>query len=325
MLARLRGRRELPSVGVGVELVLVDKDGKLAGGREITGGEKYWARASSWIKVDVAEHTLDFKIPFSDPTGRADFVAVVTVSVRIANSVDVAASAPSGVKGFIEPALGEAVASCASSVEPSSGGDPVAALNDSRRTAEAALRKSIRSENVDLPSWLSASVKSVNVTFDEATKRHYDDLVRRARDGELFGATADNKTRETEHAIAIRSQWREALVPHLSDPATRSFEVVLADPSPQNIAKVVDQVNATDAIARERVYHVLSSLIDNDHLHKTSELPEMMKEILAGLRIGDAPTEAASLGAGTQQPVIDAEAHTVQEEVDQSDPGKARE
>ncbi len=110
-------------------------------------------------------------------------------------------------------------------------------------------------------SWLSASVKSVNVTFDGSTKRHYDDLVRRARDGELFGATADNKTRTTEHAIAMRSQWRKALVPHMSNPVTRSFEVVLADPSPQNIAKVVDQVNETDAIARERVYNVLSSLI----------------------------------------------------------------
>jgi hypothetical protein len=313
VLGRLRRRRELPSVAVGVELVLADKDGNpVAGGKQISGGEKYWAKATSWIKVDVAEHKLECKIPFPDPTGRAGFIATVTVSAAIIDSSKVAESAVASVKDVLEPVLSEATANCASTVKPSSGSDPVAALNESRRTAEIALRKSMRKQVTDLPSWLSVQVKSINVAFDDATKRHYDDLVRRAREGELIDATAKNEYIEATHAIELRDQWRVALVPHLSDPATRSFEVVFSDPSPQNIARVVDQVNATDAVARERVYHVLSSLIDNDHLHKTSELSEMMKEIMASLRIGEGQDEPRSL-TSSGQPLIDAEAHTLHE------------
>lgn len=74
MLGRITRRRELPAVGVGVEVVLADKDGKpVAGGRQISGGEKYWAKAASWIKVDVAEHALDFKIPFPTQQGERVF------------------------------------------------------------------------------------------------------------------------------------------------------------------------------------------------------------------------------------------------------------
>jgi hypothetical protein len=318
VLGRLRRRRKLPSVGIGVELVLADKAGKpVAAGKQISGGERYWAKATSWIKVDVAEHTLECKIPFPDPTGRAGFTATVTVSATIVDSSNVAESAVASVKGFLEPVLSEAIANYASTVKPSSSSDPVAALNDSRRRAEIALRKSMRKKLADLPGWLSAQVKSINVGFDDATKRHYDDLVRRAREGELIDATAKNEYVEATHAIELRDQWRAALVPHLSDPATRSFEVVFSDPSPQNIARVVDQVNATDALARERVYHVLSSLIDNDHLHKTSELSEMMKEIMASLRIGEGQDEPRSLPSASQ-PVIDAEAQTLHEGDDHS-------
>jgi hypothetical protein len=313
MLGRIMRRRELPAVGVGVELVLADKDGKpVAGGKQISGGEKYWAKATSWIKVDVAEHALDFKVSFPDPTGRAGFIATVTVTAAVVDSSKVAASAIASVKGVLEPILNEAVANCASTIKPSSGSDPVATLNEARRVAEAALRTSMRENFTGVPTWLSAQVNAINVIFDDATKRHYDDLVKRAREGELIDATADNKERETSHAIELRNQWREALVDHLSDPATRSFEVVFSDPSPQNIARVVDQVNATDAVARERVFHVLSSLIDNDHLHKTSELSEMMKEIRASLRIGEGRGEPPALAESVERPAIEAEAHTVE-------------
>ncbi|MFI4992915.1 MAG: hypothetical protein ACHQCH_04780, partial [Solirubrobacterales bacterium] len=116
MLGRFKRRRELPSVSVGVALVLADKDGKpVAGGEQISGGEKYWAKATSWIKVDVSEHTLEFTIPFPDPSGRAGFTATVTVGSAIVDSPTVAASGVTSVKGFLEPALSEAVANCASS------------------------------------------------------------------------------------------------------------------------------------------------------------------------------------------------------------------
>lgn len=322
MLGRITRRRELPPVGVGVELVLADKEGKpVAGGKQISGGEKYWAKAASWIKIDIAEHTLEFKIPFPDPTGRAGFLAGVTVNAAIVDSPKVAASGITGVKGIIEPILSEAVADCASKVKPFSGEDPVAVLNDSRRAVESALRKSMHENVTDLPGWLAAQVTSINVAFDDATKRHYDDLVKRARETELVDASAEIKKHQTTHEIALRNTWREALSKHLSDPATRSFEVAFSDPSPQNIARVVDQVNATDAVVRDRVFQVLSSLIDNDHLHKTSELSEMMREIASSLKIGEG-REPASLAAGSEQTAIEAKGHTVQdaESVDDGEP-----
>lgn len=319
MLGRIRGRRELPSAGVGVELVFADKDGKPV--KKSSGGEKYWAKATSWIKIDVAAHTLEFKIPFPDPTGRAGFLAAVTVSTEIVDASKVATSGITGVKGIIEPILGEVVTDCASKVKPSSGEDPVAVLNDSRRAAESALRKSIHENVMGLPRWLAAQIASINVAFDDATKRHYDDLVKRARETELVDASAEIKKHQTTHEIALRDTWRAALSEHLSNPATRSFEVAFSDPSPQNIARVVDQVNATDAVVRERVFQVLSSLIDNDHLHKTSELSEMMREIASSLKIGEG-REPASLAAGSKQTAIEAEGDTVQdaESVDDGEP-----
>src|ERR1700694_5802468 len=110
IFGRIMRRRELPAVGVGVELVIADKAAKpVASGKEISAGEKFWGNAASWIKVDVAEHALEFRIPFADPTGRVGFIAAVTVGARVVNSSEVAASAIASVKGLLEPALTEAV------------------------------------------------------------------------------------------------------------------------------------------------------------------------------------------------------------------------
>lgn len=304
MLSRLRRRRRPPSVGAGYELVLANRDGHpIAAESNILGLGRSRARARFWITIDIAEHTLEFKIPFPDPTGRAGFLASMTVSTAIIDASKVAASGITGVKGIIEPILSKAVADCMSKVKPSSYEDPVAVLNDSRRAAEGALRKSMHENVADLPGWLAAHVTSINVAFDDATKRHYDDLVERAREGELVDASAEIKTRQTTHEIALRNTWRAALAEHLSNPAARSFEVAFSDPSPQNIARVVDQVNATDAVARARVLQVLSSLIDHEHLHETDELSSVVMEIMGGLdvEIGRANVSQVSAGEGNVQ------------------------
>jgi CHAT domain len=293
-LSRLRRTRRPPSVGVGYELVLANRDGQpIAAESNILGRGRSRARAGVWITIDIAEHMLEFKIPFPDPTGRAGFLASVTVRAAIVDASKVAASGIRGVKGIIEPILSKAIADRMSKVKPSSCEDPVAVLNDSRRAAEGALRTSMHENVTDLPGWLAAHVTSITVTFDDATKRHYDDLVKRARESELIDASAEIKTRQTRHEIALRDAWRAALAEHLSNPAARSFEVAFSDPTPENIARVVDQVNAADAVARARVLHILSSLIDHGHLHETDELSSVAMEIMGGLDVelgrGDLP------------------------------------
>jgi hypothetical protein len=314
-VARIMRRRALPAVDAGSELVLVNQAGKpVAHGEQLSAGEKIWATATSWIKVDVAEHTLELRVPFEDPGSRAGFVAILTIGARVANSAKVVSSGISSVKDALAPALAEAVASCAVTTKASPDSNPVDALNKSRRTALTTLRQSLR-PNLVLPEWLASDVRSISVEFDEPTKHHYDDLVRRGREGELVDATAGVARKQTEHTLEMSKMWQQAMSDHLQDPVTSSITGVLFDPTPRNIKDAIDQASASNAVARQQAYDVLTSLIDNNYLHKTSELSDAMKEIRTALRIAEAREEPRSLEAtmDKDRKAIDAEAHTVEE------------
>lgn len=312
-LARIMRRRELPLVDAGSELVLVDQAGKpVAHGTQLSAGEKIWARATSWIKVDVAEHTLELRVPFEDPGSRAGFVAVVVVGARVTNSAKVASSGISSAKDALVPALTDAITSCAIASETDPGINPVDALNKSRGTALATLREFLR-DRLALPKWLAADVRSIAVEFDEQTKHHYDNLVKYGREGEVADVAAGVKRKETEHTLELSKLWQHAMSEHLQDPVTSSITGVLFDPTPHNIKDAIGQMNTADAVARERAYDVLTSLIDNNYLHKTSELSEAMREIRTALQIGGGRNEPRSVSAKDENPnVIEAEAHTVE-------------
>jgi hypothetical protein len=309
-LARIMRRRELPSVDVGSELVLVDQAGKpVAHGTQVSAGEKFWAGATSWIKVDIAEHTLELHIPFEDPGGRAGYVASLAVGARVSSSAKLAKSGASSVKESLAPALVEAVASCALTIKASSGSTPVDTLNRSRSTALATLRKSLRKNLVSLPDWLAVDVRSIALEFNAPTQRHYDDLVKHGREEEIAAATADVKRIKTKQAIDESKQWKDAVAELLGDPVTKPLAGALLEPTPESVKDAVDQMNAADALARERSYEVLVSLINNNYLHKTGELSDVMNEIRAGLRGGEGRDTTLSPPAKERQ-AIEAKADT---------------
>jgi hypothetical protein len=315
IFGRLTGQRDLPTVGLGIELVLTGKDGKpIAGGAATTAGEKSWAKAASWIKVDTSEHTLEFKIPFRDPTGLAGFDATVTVGAAVANSSQVASLGVTSVKDFLEPLLNEEVTDGSKSVAAITDDNPIAALNEARSAAEAALREKVRGAIEDAPPWIKATVKSINVAFDAATNTHYDELVERGREKQRIDAVADNEELETQRTIKRDALWREALSDHLSDPGMRSFEAVFRDPTPQNIDRAVQAVNASEAADRELTAEILTQLITKNHLHDWGEVGEAVEQIRQAIKGGNAQGGRQALNAPDTEAVIDVDAHTTEHE-----------
>jgi hypothetical protein len=94
--------------------------------------------------------------------------------------------------------------------------------------------------------------------------------------------------------LELVGQWRAAQVERLSDSATRSFELVLSDPSRQNIVQAVEQLNAADAVTRRSVSAVLSVMMQNDFLSESSELSAAMEEIRSNLLLAADPRESSS-------------------------------
>jgi hypothetical protein len=314
IIGRLAGRRNLPSVGLGVELVLADKEGKpIAGGADTTPGEKYWSKANSWIKVDVSEHTLELVVPFRDPTGLAGFAATVTVGTRVKDSMTAAALGVGSVRAAIAPVVSQAVAEAAR-MAPSSvqAQDPVSSLNEARAAAEDALRENLRGEVVGLPTWLHGTVKSVNVAFDEGTNTHYADLVERSRERQRIDAEHDNTDLQTTRGLNRDEIVRQALSRHLTNPATRSFEAAFKDPTPANIERAVAEANTNEARERQLMVDVLTQLISADHLHERGELRDAMEQVRAAIEVSRPDPGPKTLQPGAAQPAIDAEAQTVE-------------
>lgn len=322
IIGRLKQRRDLPPAGPGFERILTNSDGSpVAAGERLSAGEKYWAQGQGWIKVDVADHALAYELPFRDPHRGAGFTALITVTSRIIDSFAVARNGIASVKSFLEPALREAVIEACADFPSIDEHEPIVALNKMRQEAESLLRKSVRGPVRGLPDWLSATVSSISVLFDPATEKHHDDLVKRARDSELIDADAGIKKKETSNVLALRDMWRRELEPHLSNPATRAFEVVFSDPSPQNIASVVTQLNEADRQYRGEVLNVLSTLIERQYVDKDDDTFKVAFEaIVSGLEGKPfSPTDISVTGGS---PAGEVEAGEVIDDPDDSQPDR---
>ena len=264
----LRRRAEASAPGGGRARVLAFDDGTYSTGtEERSAGERHWSRPPRrWVDVDVAPHTLDFEVAFTDGAGRAGFVASATVECVVEDPAAVARLAIRSVRPHIEPALKETVAEAGARVK-SGKGDPTQALARSRHAAEAAARKAL-SKGLEsrLPTWLSVRVASVSVRLDAETERHRHDLVERHRTSELIDADRQIQRKETTYAIEERQRWRDELLPHLTDPVRRTFEAVISNPTPENIAAVVSQMSEIDQADRQAVFAAFQRLIDKDFI-----------------------------------------------------------
>lgn len=315
----LTKKQELPVVSGGFRLVLIDKHGKpISSADRPTAGEKRFAGARSWVKVDVSAHMLEHTVSFRDPTGQVGLQAAVSVRCSVIDPCAVAEKPPGSVGRIVQTALREAIARIASEAAPSTdqSADTVAALTEARRSAEQQLRQALVGKACTLAEpAIEAEVESVSVSFDDATQEYYTQLIAGVRDDTMRGAERGREVTETAHEIGLRKQWRDALTPYLSNPALAALELVFADPSQQNIAKVVDHLNSTEESMREQVFHVLSSLIEKDHLHKTSELPAAVDAIMGSWQRRQQP----SLSAPSSPNVIEAGAEEEHEDRDAGD------
>jgi hypothetical protein len=295
--AMAKRKLELPNMTAGFELVLIGGDGRplvdpdgrplragrgaAADKRRLSSGEIRNGRAHSWVKVDTREHMLEHDAYLQEPSGSAGFVATIVVACAVTDAATVAARGIEGARGVVAGALDSATAEIATTLQPLGDGDRLQALNAARLAAERALQARLqRTADGEHAGWLSVRVESVSVAFDEVTRQLHSDLLGHSHEGHVSKAVAKQEELDIDHRIEMRARWREALSDYLTAPGTRAIEHVLDDPSAENIARVVDHLNATEAKQQEQVYEVLKELIKEKYVHDPSEVPKVMKAIL---------------------------------------------
>lgn len=307
LIGRVRRREDLAPLEAGFARVLLAADGSPVPPGQRSAGEKRWGAARSWVKVDISHHTLEYAIPFSDPTGRVSFTARVGVRAAVGDPSEVARQGIVSVKDFLRPAVGQVVVEASGAIESQRDPDPIIALADTRKRADAAVRNAVRGPVVTAPRWLVADFVSVSVGFDAATERHHAELIESARTGEMIVANQANDAKRAEANLAVRAIWRKELLPHLSDPAARIFEVAFADPTRQNLANAVDQVTSSELQYMLQGFEVLRTMVDKDFVDKDDPVYaaiQAMSGKLAHVYLPGAaaalssPAAAGGLGAG---------------------------
>jgi hypothetical protein len=326
--------RSIPAPEPGQRLVLVGRDGGVTTGEPgRSAGERHRDRPHRWLLVDEQEHQWTFPIAFADTATTAGFVATVSVTASVRDPLAVARKGVDSFTGHLEPALTSAVAGAAAVVgdDVATGPDPVKALTDARKRVLGGLRDHLGARlDTVLPEWLSARVTSVTIDFDAATRRHYDDLVERARLGHVIEADNANDERRDKGEIARRGRWRAALGDAVANPILGLLEVAAADPSRDNIASVSAHVLQLYRDSAEHGRETMLELIRNDHLDETGPLYASLMKTLEGampnllpgaapapgLNVGttpqiDAPEDAPEDAPGPDAPdTVDGEAHT---------------
>jgi hypothetical protein len=329
LLDRLRRRRELMPVGPGSVRVLLDEDGMpIRSAAQLTGGEKRWSRARSWVRVDIGHHTLDYRIAFSDSSGRAGFVATIKVEATICDPAQAVQEGAAGVKGFLEPALARMVGEAdGGDGAAADSGNALDALMAMRRNAEAKVR-AVRGSVPELPRWLEAKVLSATVAFDGDTQRHHTDLVEAARRGqrveadrERIEAESINEQTATKGQIAIRKLWRDDLLENLSDPSRRVFEIAFANPTDANIARAVDAANQHEQQMAAGVIEVIQQMIDKNYIDKDDPIYRTVAAL--GKRLQNVVLRSASpaIAAPDDQEGIDAPARPAEPQAPEEQEG----
>jgi len=249
----LRRRQQLTPVGPGFRRVLLDENGEPLHGDKPTPGETRNMPARNWVRVDVGHHRLEYRVSFADPSGRAGFVATVAVEAAVVDAIAMVRYGTSSVKDVLEPALHRAIVDANESGKALTDDGRINMLTRMRQRARANTRKLEHKTLDDLPSWLSATVLSTSVDFDDTTRRHYSELVELDQQGEVIDRKSKNEEKRTQGQINVRKLWRDDLMPHLSSPSQRVFEQVYANPTDQNIAAAVHQANERELALLQEV------------------------------------------------------------------------
>lgn len=308
LLGRLGRRHDLEPLDGGFARILLDEQGNpIVSGEQISAGQKYWARARSWVKIDIGTHRLQYDVEFSDPSGSAGFIAEISVTASVKDAAGAAQDGCTSAEEILVPVLREAIEVASGKAASPTGDGPITALSSAREQARAAARKLVGREP-DVPAWLAAQVKAVSVDFDSTTAKHYADLVDKKHGSHLIEAEGEHDQRKAELMLKIRGIVRESLEPHLRDPVGRQIEAVIAEPSTENLNAFASKMAAGDLARQQAGITLIETLMDKDYVDKDDPLH------VALLKMGPKLIESLSadpqpaLGSGSSPPEIEAEA-----------------
>ena len=319
LLGRLGRKHDLEPLPGGFARILLDEQGApLVSGEQLTAGQKYWTRARSWVKIDIGTHRLEYEVDFSDPSGSAGFTAKIAVSASVRNAEGAARDGCTSAGEVIIPLLREAIEVAAASSSPAEEEDPIAALSAMRVRAREAARTLVGNEPT-VPEWLSATVTAVSVDFDEATAKRHADLVEKKHGTHLIAAEGENEQKKAETAMKVRDIVRESLEPHLRDSMGREIEVVISNPTTENINAFASKMADTELGRQQALFAFVQSLIDKDYLDKEDPmyrtLVQVSSKALEGLYEGAPP----ALTGGAAAEISPVEGETEGDEVNTAD------
>lgn len=299
LLGRLKYKHDLEPLGGGFVRILLDEQGvPLASGEQLTAGQRYWTRARSWLKIDVGAHRLRYEVDFSDPSGSAGFIATISVEASVQDAEGAARDGCASAGEILVPLLREAIEIAVGSSSTAAGEEPIAALSAMRAQASEAVRGLARTE-LNVPSWLSAKVTSVSVDFDEMTAKRHADLIEKKHGTHLIAAEGESEEVKTKEEMKIRGIIRSSLQPHLRDSMGREIEVVVSNPTTENINAFASKMADTELGRQQALFAFVQSLIDKDFLDKEDPMYRTLVQVssraLEGLYEGGPP----ALGGGT--------------------------
>ncbi len=305
-LARLRRREELKPVSPGFRRVLLDAQGAaFASAEHFTPGEKRYTNARRWARVDMRHHRLEYRPTFSDASGRANFVAHVALDANVVDPVEMLGYGAAGVKDVLEPALNRAIADAVKADRSAHDESDAAMLAHMRQEVADRLR-SLESRPLDgVPAWISATVQTIQVDFDQGTREHYEELVKLEQRLQLTDVRQKNEQKETEGKIKIRDLWREDLLPRLSNSSSRGFEEVYANPTDENIRAAVHQANERDLLILREVLGTYEKMARDGFYEKDDPTVRALSKLVSSLP-GLIPSSDQRLQEGDSGSVIDA-------------------
>lgn len=323
LLGRWRRRVSLPAVELGTERFLVGDDGEITGGRNVTAGEKFWAKGGRWVTLDLGAHHLSYELPVRDRTGRAAYLVTVEVTAQVLpdQAGAVINDKATSVRPLLLRALREQLAKTIKK-ETGNGLEPAATagavgretsqqLEVLRCRVEDAIRSVLVGEKVTpLPDWLAAHVASIDVRFDSKFGAHVEKLVTRSHDHALTELDVESK-------IAIRDMWRKDLAPRLKGADPRMIEAILDDPSPELVRHTVEHMQSIERKHRDEMYSVLQLFIEKNYFTDMQD-SEVWKAIGTISRALDPSNTGSGSGPAAREPstaprdAIDASAHTTE-------------
>ena len=311
--SRLKRRREMAPLSPGFARVLLNAEGGPIS--EQTAGQKYWSHARGWVKVDVRDHSLKYRIPFADPSGLAGFVAVVDVAARVADPQEAVIAGAESVEDILRPTLQSAIRKAHSRSSLDASEHSVAALNDLRLAADGSL-DAVIGPIESLPKWLQARVTSVSVELDEATAKHREQLVEKMRAVALADADSESEAAKARGQLKVHRIWEEGFANRLADPERRALARIAADPSRENIDRVAAQFDEIEAEGRAAMVGFFRVALEEGYFPEEKSILKALHSMES--RIGSRPT----LNQGEEAKEVESPAddeHVVDAETVESD------